>query len=184
MGNCKIGPGENAVNSTPTKTAAMVNRANHRQRAPGSLPSGNSRSRNTIRPMAGTQTQAQIQIDTSPQGRDPGQQRVDGVFGAEVDHREGEPYRAEQPSDGTLTEAGSDDRADRRIARCDHGGLQPVVVGGPSRTVQGQGQQQDAQSSQREGERAQRPGEPGGGTGTHPANPSTLFLRRLCHNVP
>jgi hypothetical protein len=76
-------------------TAAMLNKANHRQRALDSLPSGNSRSRNTTRPMAGTQTHDQSQIDASPQGSDPGQQRVDGVLGTEVDHREREACRAE-----------------------------------------------------------------------------------------
>jgi len=40
MGSSKIGPGENAVKSAPTKTAAKVNRADHLQRAPGSLPLG------------------------------------------------------------------------------------------------------------------------------------------------
>ena len=73
----------------------MVNLANHRQRGPGSLPSGNSKSRNTTRPMAGTQTHDESQIDASPQGSEPGQQRVNGVLGTEVDHREGEAYRAE-----------------------------------------------------------------------------------------
>src|SRR5215212_8377695 len=41
----------------------------HRQRALGNLPSGNSRSRNTTRPMAGIQTHDQIQIDAAKQGQ-------------------------------------------------------------------------------------------------------------------
>ena len=184
MGNCKIGPGENAVKSTPTMTAATVNRANYRQRAQGSLPSGNRRTRNAMRPMGGTQTQVQIQIDTSPQGGDPGQQRIDGVFDSEVDHPEGEPDRAEQPPYGTLAEAGCDDRANCRVACGDHGSLQPVVVDDPARTEQGQGQQQEAQGRQREGEHTQRPGEPGCAVGSRPTNLSVLFLSQLRHNIP
>jgi hypothetical protein len=72
MGSSKIGPGENAARITPAKTAAIVNLANHLQRALGSLPSGKSRSKNTTKPMAGTQTQDQIQTEASPPGSNPG----------------------------------------------------------------------------------------------------------------
>jgi len=70
--------------------------------------------------MAGAHIQDQIQTDASPPGNDPDQERVDGVLGTEVNHPEGETYRAEQALNGTFTEAGDNNRADRRVARCDH----------------------------------------------------------------
>src|SRR5215217_3860430 len=52
----RIRPGDNAAKIAAGKSAIAVNRANHRQRALGSLPLGNSRSKNTIRPRPPTHT--------------------------------------------------------------------------------------------------------------------------------
>src|SRR5215212_7220678 len=65
-----IRPGENAAKTAAGKSAIAVNRANHRQRALGSLPSGNSKSKNTTRPRPPTHTQELSQAHTSPAGSD------------------------------------------------------------------------------------------------------------------
>src|SRR5215218_1881964 len=53
----RIKPGDNAAKVAAGKSTTAVNQANHRQRALGSLPSGNSKSRNTTRPRPPTHTQ-------------------------------------------------------------------------------------------------------------------------------
>jgi hypothetical protein len=52
---------------------------------------------------------------------------------------EGETYCAEQPPYGTFRETRGDNSADRRIARRDHRGFQPVIVDGSVRVEEGQG---------------------------------------------
>src|SRR5215218_1617551 len=65
-----IRPGDNAAKIAAGKSAIAVNRANHRQRALGSLPLGKSRSKNTTRPRPKTHTQEVSQAHTSPAGSD------------------------------------------------------------------------------------------------------------------
>jgi hypothetical protein len=60
----------NADRIVAGRSAMAVNRANHRQRALGSLPLGNSRSKNTIRPRPKIPTQEVSQANASPPGRD------------------------------------------------------------------------------------------------------------------
>src|SRR5215208_3145466 len=71
-GCCKTGPGEKAAKTVPARTIVAVNQATRRQRAPGNLPSGNTKSKNTISPRLGTHIQASIQAATSPARSDPG----------------------------------------------------------------------------------------------------------------
>src|SRR5918997_6351696 len=66
----EIRPGDNAARIAAGKSAMAVKRANHRQRALGSLPSGNRRSRNTTRPRPPTHTQEVNQANASPAGSD------------------------------------------------------------------------------------------------------------------
>src|SRR5215208_2396518 len=66
----RIRPGDNAARIAAGKSAIAVNRANHRQRALGNLPLGNSRSKNTIRPRPKTHTQEVSQANISPAGSD------------------------------------------------------------------------------------------------------------------
>jgi len=66
----RIRPGDNAARIAAGKSAIAVNRANHRQRALGSLPLGNSRSKNTMRPRPPTQTQEVSQANAPPPGSD------------------------------------------------------------------------------------------------------------------
>src|SRR5215204_1379947 len=61
-----IRPGDNAPKTAAGKSAIAVNRANHRQRALGSLPLGNSKSKNTIRPRPKTHTHEVSQANASP----------------------------------------------------------------------------------------------------------------------
>src|SRR5215211_3562119 len=67
----RIRPGDNAAKIAAGKSTIMVNRANHRQRALGSLPLGNSKSKNTMRPRPKTHTHEVSQANTSPAGSDP-----------------------------------------------------------------------------------------------------------------
>ena len=67
----RIRPGDNAARIAAGKSAIAVNRANHRQRAPGSLPLGNSKSKNAIKPRPKTHTQEVSQANPSPAGSDP-----------------------------------------------------------------------------------------------------------------
>src|SRR5215211_4165005 len=66
----RIRPGDNAARVAAGKSTSAVNLANHRQRALGSLPSGNSKSRNTTRPRPPTHTQEFSQANASPPGSD------------------------------------------------------------------------------------------------------------------
>src|SRR5215211_7591966 len=67
----RIRPGDSAARIAAGKSTIAVNRANHRQRALGSLPLGNSKSKNTIRPRPKTHTQEVSQANPSPAGSDP-----------------------------------------------------------------------------------------------------------------
>src|SRR5215210_769270 len=67
----RIRPGDNAPRIAAGKSTIAVNRANHRQRGLGSLLSGNSRSKNTIRPRPKTHTHEVSQANPSPAGSDP-----------------------------------------------------------------------------------------------------------------
>src|SRR5215208_5646494 len=62
----RIRPGDNAPNIAAGRSAIAVKRANHRQRGLGSLPLGNSRSKNTMRPRPNTHTQEVSQANASP----------------------------------------------------------------------------------------------------------------------
>src|SRR5688572_9950452 len=62
----KIRPGDNAAKIAAGKSTIAVNRANHRQRALGSLPLGNSRSKNTTRPRPPTHIHEVSQANASP----------------------------------------------------------------------------------------------------------------------
>src|ERR687894_3258886 len=66
----RIRPGDNAAKTAAGKSAIAVNQANHRQRALGSLPLGNSKSKYTTRPRPATHTQEVSQANTSPPGSD------------------------------------------------------------------------------------------------------------------
>src|SRR5688500_8481867 len=66
----RIRPGDNAAKIAAGKSAIAVNRANHRQRALGSLPLGNSKSKYTMRPRPPTHTHEVSQANTSPAGSD------------------------------------------------------------------------------------------------------------------
>src|SRR5215208_448215 len=66
----RIRPGDNAARVAAGKSAIAVNQANHRQRALGSLPLGNSKSKNTMRPRPATHTQEVSQANASPAGSD------------------------------------------------------------------------------------------------------------------
>src|SRR5918999_2112449 len=66
----RIRPGENAAKTAAGKRAIAVNQANHRQRALGSLPLGNSKSKYTMRPRPPTHTHEVSQANTSPAGSD------------------------------------------------------------------------------------------------------------------
>src|ERR687890_2105754 len=66
----RIRPGDNAPKVAAGKSTIAVNRANHRQRALGSLPLGNSKSKNTMRPRPKTQTHEVSQANASPAGSD------------------------------------------------------------------------------------------------------------------
>src|SRR5215208_4148805 len=68
----RIRPGDNAARIAAGRSAIAVKRANHRQRALGNLPLGNSRSKNTIRPRRKTHTQEVSQANTSPAKSDRG----------------------------------------------------------------------------------------------------------------
>src|SRR5215217_333365 len=67
----RIRPGDNAAKMAAGKSTIAVSRANHSQRAPGSLPLGNSRSKNTMRPRPKTHTQEVSQANASPAGSEP-----------------------------------------------------------------------------------------------------------------
>src|SRR5215211_1165854 len=62
----RIRPGDNAARIAAGRSAIAVKRANHRQRALGNLPLGNSRSKNTMRPRPKTHTQEVSQANASP----------------------------------------------------------------------------------------------------------------------
>src|SRR3712207_5560448 len=64
----RIKPGDKAAKTAAGKSTSAVNRANHRQRARGSLPFGNSKPKNTTRPSPATHTQEVSQAHTSPAG--------------------------------------------------------------------------------------------------------------------
>src|SRR5215203_7402260 len=66
----RIRPGDNAAKIAAGKSTIAVNRANHLQLALGSLPLGNSRSKNTTRPRPPTHTQEVSQANASPTGSD------------------------------------------------------------------------------------------------------------------
>src|SRR5215211_238185 len=66
----RIRPGDNAAKIAAGKSTIAVNRANHRQRALGSLLLGNSKSKYTIRPRPKTHTHEVSQANTSPPGSD------------------------------------------------------------------------------------------------------------------
>src|SRR5215203_6915812 len=66
----RIRPGDNAAKIAAGKSTIAVNRANHRQRALGSLPLGNSKSKNTTRPRPPTHIQELSQANASPAGSD------------------------------------------------------------------------------------------------------------------
>src|ERR671911_3032716 len=66
----RIRPGDNAPKIAAGRSTIAVNRANHRQRALGSLPLGNNKSRNTMRPRQKTHTQEVSQANGSPAGSD------------------------------------------------------------------------------------------------------------------
>src|SRR3712207_2358634 len=66
----RIRPGDNAAKIAAGKSAIAVNRANHRQRALGSLPLGNSKSKYTMRPSPPTHTHEVSQANASPPGSD------------------------------------------------------------------------------------------------------------------
>src|SRR5918997_1293124 len=68
----RIRPGENAAKTAAGKSAIAVNQANHRQRALGSLPLGNSKSKYTTRPRPATHTQEVSQAAASIPRSDPG----------------------------------------------------------------------------------------------------------------
>src|SRR5918998_3195387 len=68
----RIRPGDNAAKVAAGKSTIAVNQANHRQRALGSLPLGNSKSKNTIRPRPPTHTQEVSQAAASIPRSDPG----------------------------------------------------------------------------------------------------------------
>src|SRR5215210_658369 len=67
----RIRPGDNAPKIAAGRSTIAVNRANHRQRKLGSLPLGNSKSKNTIRPRPPTHTHEVNQANASPAGSDP-----------------------------------------------------------------------------------------------------------------
>src|SRR5918994_2410475 len=66
----RIRPGDNAAKIATGKSTIAVNQANHRQRALGNLPLGNSKSKNTTRPRPPTHIQELSQANTSPAGSD------------------------------------------------------------------------------------------------------------------
>src|ERR671921_2300710 len=66
----RIRPGDNAPKIAAGKSTIAVNQANHHQRALGSLPVGNSKSKNTIRPRPKTHTHEVSQANASPAGSD------------------------------------------------------------------------------------------------------------------
>src|ERR671914_110914 len=66
----RIRPGDNAARIAAGKSTIAVNQANHRQRALGSLPLGNSKSKYTMRPRPPTHTHEVSQANTSPPGSD------------------------------------------------------------------------------------------------------------------
>src|SRR5215218_6517619 len=66
----RIRPGDNAAKIAAGTSMSAVNRAKGRQRALGSLPSGNSKSKNTTRPRPPTHTQELSQANASPAGSD------------------------------------------------------------------------------------------------------------------
>src|SRR5215218_2355215 len=66
----RIRPGDNAVRIAAGKSANAVNRANHRQRALGRVPLGNSKSKNTIMPRPPTHIHEVSQANVSPAGSD------------------------------------------------------------------------------------------------------------------
>src|SRR5919112_1293662 len=66
----RIRPGDNAAKIAAGKSTIAVNRTNHRQRALGSLPLGNSRSKNTTRPRPPTHIQELSQANASLAGSD------------------------------------------------------------------------------------------------------------------
>src|ERR687889_892901 len=66
----RIRPGDNSARIAAGKSTIAVNQANHRQRALGKLPLGNSRSKNTMRPRPPTHTHEVNQANTSPAGSD------------------------------------------------------------------------------------------------------------------
>src|SRR5215203_4057287 len=67
----RIRPGDNAAKIAAGKRTIAVNRANGRQRALGSLPLGNSKSKKAARPRPLTEIQELSQANTSPAGSDP-----------------------------------------------------------------------------------------------------------------
>src|SRR5688500_6530288 len=66
----RIRPGDNATKMAAGKSAIAVKRANHRQRALVSLPLGNRRSKNTMRPRPKIHTHEVSQANASPTGSD------------------------------------------------------------------------------------------------------------------
>src|SRR5215207_2888672 len=67
----RIRPGDSAAKIAAGKSTIAVNRTNHRQRALGSLPLGNSKSKNTTRPRPPTHIHELSQANASPAGSDP-----------------------------------------------------------------------------------------------------------------
>src|ERR671919_574525 len=66
----RIRPGDNAPKIAAGRSTIAVNRANHRQRALGSLPLGNNKSKNTMSPRPKPHTQEVSQANASPAGND------------------------------------------------------------------------------------------------------------------
>src|SRR5215208_2157103 len=67
----RIRPGDSAAKIAAGRSTIAVNQANHRQRVLGSLPLGNSKSKNTTRPRPPTHIQELSQANASPAGSDP-----------------------------------------------------------------------------------------------------------------
>jgi hypothetical protein len=60
--------GQSATETVPVTTTTPTSHPKGRQRDEGTLPSGNSKARNTKRPMRKTHGQGEIQAKTSPPG--------------------------------------------------------------------------------------------------------------------
>jgi hypothetical protein len=153
-------PEANAPVTTARSSQVALTQANHLQRLPGSLPVGNSRCGNTVRPMMTGSNQETSHASASPAGSEPGR-AAQGVCRA---------------TRGKLC-------AYRRIAYRAERVVEPGLVHGGTWVREIQVQEPQAERCQNQRERAQRPGNPGRGAVAYATDSSALLSSRCRHHL-